>query len=484
MSIRHILHFCLRAITVVIIPCSMIAGTIPQQGIFIPNVGQWPAHVHFMAKTPSMNLWITDKGIVHDIYKVDRSYHGLTTKHGQAFVMTMTGALFPKGSGEIQSPTMVHYFRGKTSKEWKLHVPSYSTIRIPDVYEGIDMVYSFDGAHPRYDFHVQPGSDPRKIQLAFSGAKASVATDGSLEIATRFGAIQHGKILAFQYDEHGAKVTIPCSFKQSEHGYTFALQSYDKNKPLIIDPLVYSSYLGNAGADAINGITLDNAGNVIAAGSTETEDLPVVTGSYDTQYNGGVDGVVVRYSPQLQNILSLSYFGGGGDDIINAVTVDFNGGIFVGGETSSNNIPLSTSWKDEFKAGIDGFVAKFSSNGSQLVYSSYIPGSLDEKVLAIAARPTGELLVGGVTNSSDYPKDNGAYQNLKKALTDGFMMEFRSGGSLINFASYIGGDGDDRVTGVGYDPSFGSIFIAGTTGQGIANGAYPVPSMMNPTRRR
>jgi hypothetical protein len=238
---------------------------------------------------------------------------------------------------------------------------------------------------------------------------------------------------------------------------------------------VYSTYLGNAGADAINGVVLDNAGNVVAAGSTETEDLPVITGSYDTQYNGGIDGVVIRYSPQLQNILSLTYLGGGGDDIINAVAIDFNGGIFVGGETGSTNFPLSTSWKDAFKAGIDGFVAKLSSNGSQLVYSSYIPGALDERVLAIAARPTGELLVGGVTNSSDYPRDNGAYQNLKKALTDGFMMEFRPSGSLINFASYIGGDGDDRVTGVGYDPSFNAIFIAGTTGQGIANGAYPTP---------
>jgi hypothetical protein len=253
------------------------------------------------------------------------------------------------------------------------------------------------------------------------------------------------------------------------------LASYDKNKTLIIDPLVYSTYLGNAGADAINGVVLDNAGNVVAAGSTETEDLPVITGSYDTQYNGGIDGVVIRYSPQLQNILSLTYLGGGGDDIINAVAIDFNGGIFVGGETGSTNFPLSTSWKDAFKAGIDGFVAKLSSNGSQLVYSSYIPGALDERVLAIAARPTGELLVGGVTNSSDYPRDNGAYQNLKKALTDGFMMEFRPSGSLINFASYIGGDGDDRVTGVGYDPSFNAIFIAGTTGQGIANGAYPTP---------
>lgn len=483
MSFRQILRsFCIGLLLFSL--SQAFAGTnIPQKGIFIPNIGQWPSSVHFMAKTPSMNLWITEKGIVHDIYSVDRNPHGLKTKKGHAFVMSMKGALIPKGNGEVQSPTIVNYFRGKHSNEWKLNVPTYSTIRIPQVYDGIDIVYSFDGANPRYDFHVQPGTDPSKIMLNFSGAETSTTKDGALSVETRFGIIEHGKIHAFQYDASGAKITVPCTFKKSQQGFTFSLASYDKNKTLIIDPLVYSTYLGNAGADAINGVVLDNAGNVIAAGSTETEDLPIVTGSYDTQYNGGIDGVVIRYSPQLQTILSLTYLGGGGDDIINAVTIDFNGGIFVGGETGSTNFPLSTSWKDEFKAGIDGFVAKLSSNGSQLVYSSYIPGSLDDRVLAIAARPTGELLVGGVTNSSDYPRDNGAYQNLKKALTDGFMMEFRPSGSLINFASYIGGDGDDRVTGVGYDPSFGSVFIAGTTGQGIANGAYPVPNMFNPSRR-
>ena len=486
MSLRQILRsFCSIIILFSLSSIDMKAN-IPQKGIFIPNMGQWPSTVHYLAKTPSMNLWITEKGIVHDLYSVTSNPHGVKTKSGHAFEMSMKGALIPKGFGEVQSPTIVNYFRGKHSNEWKLNIPTYSTIRIPQVYDGIDLVYSFDGANPRYDFHVQPGVDPSKIIVNFTGAEASTTHDGALSINTRFGSIEHGKIHAFQYDASGAKITIPCSFKKSPKGFAFTLASYDKNKTLIIDPLVYSTYLGNAGNDAINGIAIDNAGNVIAAGSTESEDLPVITGSYDTQFNGGLDGVIIRYSPQLQTILSLSYLGGGGDDIINAVAIDFNGGIYVGGETGSTNFPLSTSWKDAYKAGIDGFVAKLSSNGSQLVYSSYIPGSLDERVLAIATRPTGELLVGGVTNSSDYPRDNGAYQPLKKALTDGFMMEFRASGSLINFASYIGGDGDDRVTGVGYDPSFGSVFIAGTTGQGIANGPYPTPGTwpnIDPARR-
>ncbi|NBO70136.1 MAG: hypothetical protein EBU66_06235 [Bacteroidetes bacterium] len=474
MSSRHLLS---SIISLLCIPFICLGATpnVGKQGMFIPNHGQWPSTIHYMAKTPSMNLWITDKGITHDLYSVEKTMHGASLRKGHAFTMTLPGALLPKGIGISQSPTIVNYFLGNNPTLWKTNIPTYTSITIPQVYDGIDMVYSFDGANPRYDFHVQPGTDPSKIRLAFTGAEASPSADGSLQIHTRFGNMNHGKILAYQLDETGNKISIPCGFQKTGNGFAFAVEGYDKSKTLIIDPLVYSTYVGNTGVDAINGIAQDNAGNVWAAGSTETDDFPEISGSYDTKYNGSVDGILIRYTPQLQTILSLSYIGGGGDDIINAIATDFNGAIYVGGETSSSNFPLSTSWKDTYKQGVEGFVAKISSNGTQLVYSSYIPGSLEERVLAVAARPTGELLVGGLTNSSDFTTDNGAYQRLKKANYDGFMMEFRASGSLINFSSYIGGDGDDRVTGVGYDPSFGAIFVAGTTGQGISNGPYPVP---------
>lgn len=455
--------------------CLATGANMQKHGMFIQNNGQWPKSIQFMAKTPSMNIWITDKGIIHDVYSIEKNMHGIHVKKGHAYTMNLEGALIPKGNGLVESPTIVNYFLGNNPQTWKANVPTYTSIKIPEVYDGVDMVYSFDGQNPRYDFHVQPGTNPAKIKLAFSGADASTASDGSLLVQTRFGVMNHGNIIAYQFDESGKKVTIPCGFAKDGNGFVFSVDEYDKSKTLIIDPLVYSTYVGNTGVDAINGIVQDNAGNIWAAGSTETEDLPEISGSYDTKFNGSVDGIVIRYSPQLQTMLSLSYIGGGGDDIINAITIDFNGGIFIGGETSSSNFPLSTSWKDAYKAGTDGFVAKLSSNGTQLVYSTYLPGALEDRVLAIAARPTGELLVGGITNSSDFPTDNGAYQRLKKANYDGFMMEFRNSGSLINFSSFIGGDGDDRVTGVGYDPSFGAIFVAGTTGQGISNGAYPVP---------
>lgn len=474
MSTRQFLSSFLSLICIPFI-CLGSTANMEKHGMFIPNHGQWPHSVQFMAKTPSMNLWITDRGIIHDIHSIDKTLHGEHLKKGHAFTMTLPGAVLSKGTGLVQSPTIVNYFLGNNPNTWKTNIPTYSSINIPQVYDGIDMVYSFDGANPRYDFHVQPGTDPSKIRLAFSGAEATSSADGALNIQTRFGVMNHGKILAYQLDDAGNRITIPCGFTKMSNGFAFTLEAYDKSKTLIIDPLVYSTYVGNSGVDAINGIVQDNAGNIWAAGSTETDDFPEVSGSYDTKYNGSIDGILIRYTPQLQTMLSLSYIGGGGDDIINAVTTDFNGAIYVGGETSSSNFPLSTSWKDAYKQGVEGFVAKITSNGTQLVYSTYLPGSLEDRVLAIAARPTGELLVGGVTNSSDFPTDNGAYQRLKKANFDGFMLEFRNSGQLINFSSFIGGDGDDRVTGVGYDPSFNAIFIAGTTGQGISNGPYPVP---------
>ncbi|MGA1415390.1 MAG: hypothetical protein ACO323_10170, partial [Candidatus Kapaibacteriota bacterium] len=104
-----------------------------------------------MAKTPSMNLWITDRGIIHDIHSIDKTHHGEHLKKGHAFTMTLPGAVLSKGTGLVQSPTIVNYFLGNNPNTWKTNIPTYSSINIPQVYDGIDMVYSFDGANPRYD---------------------------------------------------------------------------------------------------------------------------------------------------------------------------------------------------------------------------------------------------------------------------------------------------------------------------------------------
>lgn len=55
----------------------------------------------------------------------------------------------------------------------------------------------------------------------------------------------------------------------------FSVGAYDAQHPLIIDPtLVFSSYLGGAGADRGDDIALDAAGNIYVAGHTLSTTLP------------------------------------------------------------------------------------------------------------------------------------------------------------------------------------------------------------------
>ena len=54
----------------------------------------------------------------------------------------------------------------------------------------------------------------------------------------------------------------------------------------------------------------------------------------------------------------------------------------------------------------DAFVAKLDRNGSQLLYSTYLGGSLGEQGRGIAADDRGNAYVTGFTVSPDFPTVN------------------------------------------------------------------------------
>src|SRR5207244_10216668 len=74
----------------------------------------------------------------------------------------------------------------------------------PNLWPGIDLVYSGTGDHLKYTFVVQPGTDPQQIQLAYQGATGVRLTEaGQLEVVTPVGSLADAKPQSYQEGKAG-----------------------------------------------------------------------------------------------------------------------------------------------------------------------------------------------------------------------------------------------------------------------------------------
>jgi uncharacterized protein (TIGR03437 family) len=281
------------------------------------------------------------------------------------------------------------------------------------------------------------------------------------------------------------------------------------------------TYLGGSGDDMATAIAVDAAGNAYVTGTTASSDFPITSGAYQTTTGGIVtsftlgklgDAFVTKLNPTGTALVYSTYLGGKAEDLGTAIAVDAGGNAYVGGSTRSANFPTKnanqTAYKGSggnpnlcdscgpvFNAG-DGFVAKLNSFGSDLVWSTYIGGSLDDAVTALALDSSSNVYVGGTTLSTDFPTLNafqktyggGANVNAQPVITtgDGFVAKFDIGGKL-QYSSYLGGSGDDAVMALAVD-SAGAAYVSGFTSSAnlatanLLHGSFKGPSTITGQR--
>jgi hypothetical protein len=128
--------------------------------------------------------------------------------------------------------------------------------------------------------------------------------------------------------------------------------------------LVYSTYLGGSGSDSGNGIAVDHFGNAYVAGTTNSPNFPTAGSPVQGSNAGAQDAFVTKLSPDGSGLLYSTYLGGSGLDQGFAIALDFFGGIYVTGVTTSSNFPTASSTASPFQGanggGFDAFVAKIS----------------------------------------------------------------------------------------------------------------------------
>jgi hypothetical protein len=227
--------------------------------------------------------------------------------------------------------------------------------------------------------------------------------------------------------------------------------------------LVYSTYIGGTLGDYGNAITLDSSGFVYITGETTSTNFPTSPGAYQTTNKGSYEVFIFKLNSDMSSLVYSTYIGGGGTDSSKAIVVDTSGNAYVTGSTTSVNFPTTLgAYQTTRKSTIDAFVSKLSSNGSSLVYSTYIGGTGSEYGNGINVDSSGNAYMTGYTGSSNFPTTTGAYQATNGGSNDVFVLRLNSTGSKIIYSTLIGGSSADYGCGIAID-SYACAHLTGYT---------------------
>jgi hypothetical protein len=177
---------------------------------------------------------------------------------------------------------------------------------------------------------------------------------------------------------------------------------------------------------------LDESGGVWLTGYTTSEDFPVTSGAYQTQFGGGIaSAFLLRLDlrlPAAQSLTYSTYFGGSGTEVAYGLALLGGGKVALAGYTLSDNLPVKGALPAGRARGMgaDAFVALLDpalAGADGLVYSTYFGGdSATDVASRIALSPTGSIFVSGYTGSSDLPVTDGSTRGSPDGSTAGFLL--------------------------------------------------------------
>lgn len=285
-----------------------------------------------------------------------------------------------------------NYFIGNDPKKWASNVKTYQLVNYKSLYNNVDMQVYSDQGTLKYDLIVQPGGDPSQIQLQYDGMTGIKVNKGNLEITTTVGTVTEQMPLAYQYIGE-EKVSVKVSYALSGNQLKFKVSGkYDKSYPLIIDPsYIFSTVSGSKADNWGYTATYDGAGNFYGGGIVFDFGYPVTTGAYQTSFVGQFDVGISKFSSNGRNLIYATYIGGGGKEQPHSLFVDANNNLVIAGRTSSADYPHTNV--EGPRGGYDIFVTKLNAAGSGIIGSLIIGSSGDDGVNMTDNREVGPTVL-------------------------------------------------------------------------------------------
>ncbi|MBI4903777.1 MAG: SBBP repeat-containing protein [Acidobacteria bacterium] len=418
---------------------------------FEPNRGQAESKTLFLSRGPGYRMSFSQAG----------AEVALTSGSKAALVrMNLQGS---RNNAKVQPldalQGVTNYLIGNDESQWKTGIPGFARLRYSGVYSGIDVDYY--GSHRRleYDFVVAPGADPKKIRLRFDGITGLRLENGDLLLDTAAGTLRQHKPVVYQ-DIDGQRLMRDGAYEvHADRTVTFALGAYDRDRTLVIDPILsYSTFFGGFGAEVANGIAVDATNNAYITGYTTSGNISTA-GAAQTVSGGLTDAFVAKLGAAGNSVVYITYLGGSSDDYGTAIALDSTGAAFVTGFTTSTNFPAVAAAQGANGGGTDAFVAQLNAAGSALVYSTYLGGAGEDRGTGIGVDSTSAAYVSGATTAATFPTVSGI-QGFGGGSRDAFVVKLSNAGA-VNFSTFLGGNGDDAATSVAVNAT--GAYIAGYT---------------------
>lgn len=431
---------------------------------FEPNQGQTDSQVKFLAHAGGYGLFLAQNEAVLALPTGNRAIPARRT----ALHMSFAGADSSASVVAFQPlPGRTNYLIGNDSSRWVRNVPQFARVQYHELYPGIDLDFYGNEGRLEYDFEVNPGSDPNRISLRFSGADTmKVTSNGDLVLTTGGRELRFLAPHVYQsYDKQNKDVAGSFALRAGNE-VGFKVADYDHNRALIIDPVLsFSTYFGGTGAESCAAITgaqfvahcpavaVDSANRVYLAGATTSAaGFPTPTSAAATlgPAGGNSDVFVARISNNGSALALdlLTFIGGSGTDYPVGLAVDSGFNVYLAGNTSSNDFPTTSSGFQTSVpvAGNHVFFTELDSSFGNQLYSTFLAGNGVDTAADMAVDAQGRAYVFGTTTSTTttnpFPTTLGSLQPAPLAANQFFFSKLNptlTGPNSLLYSTFFGG---------------------------------------------
>lgn len=234
------------------------------------------------------------------------------------------------------------------------------------------------------------------------------------------------------------------------------------------DALIASTFIGGNNVSNIYAMAIDNNGDIIVVGHTESTDFPTTSGVISTSPIDVVDDwgdiFISKFNSDLSELQASTYLGGTKSDYANAIIIDADNNIYITGHTKSTDFPTTTGAYDETANGnYDAFVVKINSDLTSILASTYFGGNNAEQAFDIEILSDGKIIIAGYAAGSNVPTTENAYNmTYNGGYSDSFISIFSNDLETLHASTYIGGSNSENFESLKIDMD-GDIIITGYT---------------------